>query len=99
MPVCEVSIVPVGTDAASYSDAVTRACDACSDRGVKHTVTAMATVLEGPLEDILSCAQAMHEAVLRGGCQRVVTHIAIDHRTDRPDSADRRVQAVGKTRA
>jgi uncharacterized protein (TIGR00106 family) len=99
MPVCEVSIVPVGTDAASYSDAVARACDACRDRGVKHSVTAMATVLEGPLDELLACARAMHEAVLRGGCERVVTHIAIDHRTDRPDSAERRVEAVAHARA
>jgi uncharacterized protein (TIGR00106 family) len=98
VPVCEVSIVPVGTDEASYSDAVARACAACRDRGVRHTVTAMATVLEGPLEELLACAQAMHEAVLRGGCRRVVTHIAIDHRTDRPDSADHRVQAVAHAR-
>ncbi len=45
----------------------------------------MATILEGPLPELMACAQAMHEAVLRGGCQRVVTHIAIDHRTDRGD--------------
>jgi uncharacterized protein (TIGR00106 family) len=99
MPVAEVSIVPVGTDEASFSDLVAKAVSACQARGVRHQVTAMATVLEGPLEAVLDCARSMHEAALRSGCPRVVTHIAIDHRTDKPDSAERRVAAVQAARA
>jgi uncharacterized protein (TIGR00106 family) len=98
MPVCEVAIVPVGTDETSYADAVERACQPCRERGVRHTVTPMATILEGPLPEIMACAQAMHEAVLRGGCQRVVTHIAIDHRTDRPEDGAEDLRRLGQVR-
>ena len=52
MAVAEVSIVPVGTDAPSFSSFVEAAANACRTTGVRHLVGPMATILEGEAEAI-----------------------------------------------
>jgi uncharacterized protein (TIGR00106 family) len=98
MPVLEVSIVPVGTDDTSFSSFVSRTQDAVRRHGIKHQVTPMSTILEGSLEECLACARDMHQAALQAGAQRVVTNIVIDHRTDKRDSMEERVEAVTQAR-
>jgi len=94
MALAEVCIVPVGTDAPSYSSFVSAALEACAVRGLRHEVGAMSTVLEGDLDAILDCTRRMHRAVLEAGAERVVTHLALEERTDRPDSGAERVAAI-----
>ncbi len=85
MPIAEIAVVPIGTDDASMSDTVARAHEAAHRRGIKHQVTPMSTVLEGPLNELFDCAREMHEAALRSGCPRVVTSFTIDERTDQTE--------------
>jgi len=94
MAVAEISIVPVGTDAPSYSSFVDAALRACAAGGLRHQVGAMSTVVEGESAEILHLARQMHRAVLDAGAERVVTHIALEERLDRGDGIDRRLEAA-----
>ena len=96
MAIAEVSIVPVGTDQPSYSTFVGAALRACAVPGLRHEVGAMSTVLEGDVETILACTRQMHRAVLQAGAERVVTHLAIEERTDRPDGMQERLPVSGR---
>ncbi len=94
MALAEVAIVPVGTEHPSYSSFVTAALEACDTKGVRYEVGPMSTVLEGDLDEILTCVSRMHRSVLQAGAQRVVTHVTLEERLDQRDSIERRVEAA-----
>lgn len=90
----EVSIVPVGTNQASFSSFVTEAARVAEQMGLKFQVTPTATVLEGDLQQALNCAQKMHAAAVRAGASRVVTNVTIDDRQDKALTMESAVDAV-----
>lgn len=94
MAICEVTVVPVGTDEASFSSYVVESLKAARDEGVKFQVTPTGTVLEGDLPKLLDVAQKMHQAAFRRGTARVVTTIQIDDRVDKPISMEHAVESV-----
>lgn len=94
MALVEVSIVPVGTNAASISSFVAEAARVADEMGLKYQVTPTATVLEGDLQQALNCAQKMHDAAMRAGAARVVTNVTIDDRHDKPLTMESSVDAV-----
>jgi uncharacterized protein (TIGR00106 family) len=81
MVVAEISVVP-------------RAVEVLRRRGLKHQVTAMCTLVEGELEEVLEAVGEMHRAVLEAGAPRVVTTLKVDERRDRPLSLEGKVEAV-----
>jgi len=48
--------------------------------GLKHEVGAVATTVEGGLDQVLDAIKHAHEAVLNQGAERVVTDIRIDEK-------------------
>lgn len=48
--------------------------------GLKHEVGAVATTVEGELDQVLDAIKHAHEAVLNRGVERVVTDIRIDEK-------------------
>jgi uncharacterized protein (TIGR00106 family) len=90
----EISIVPVGTDATSFSSTVAEACREAKRNGIKFDVTPIGTVMEGDLPALLNVAEQMHNAAFHHGSQRVVTNIAIDDRRDREMQMEHSVRAV-----
>ena len=96
MPVmAEISVVPVGTGAASVSGeiaAAMRALDAFPT--VRHELGAMGTTLTGELSDVLAACGAMHAAVLATGASRCYTIIKLDERTGKPMDAAGKVVSV-----
>lgn len=48
--------------------------------GLKHEVGAVATTVEGELDQVLDAIKHAHEAVLNQGVERVVTDIRIDEK-------------------
>ncbi len=96
MAVVEVKVVPVGTDQASFSRIVAacyRVVEMGSDK-LSHTLTPTSTILEGPLEQTLAAARAMHLVPFGHGAERVVTTITIDERHDKPQTLEQMVEAV-----
>jgi len=94
MALVEVSIVPVGTNEASFSSFVTEAARVAEQMGLKFQVTPTATVLEGDLQKALNCAQKMHAAAVSAGATRVVTNVTIDDRHDKDLTMEGAVDAV-----
>ena len=84
MPLMEISVVPVGTGTPSFSSHVAEAVLAVQHSGLPYQVTPTATVIEGSVDQLLHVAGAIHQTALAHGTQRVITHMTIDHRIDKP---------------
>ena len=63
---------------------------------MKYQLTAMGTLLEGELSEVLEAAKRMHEGVFGEDVKRVVTHITIDDRRDKKLTMYYKVQSVMK---
>lgn len=93
--IAEISIFPVG-EGTSLSPYVKRALEAIrSVEGLKLQVTPMCTILEATdLEQILEAFKRAHKAVKEAGAKRIVAHLKIDDRLDKPRSMEDKVKAV-----
>ena len=97
MALVEVSIVPLGTETPSVSQYIARAVEVLQgEKDIKYELTAMGTIIEGDLDQLLSLARKMHEAVFDAGVMRAVTIIEIDDRRDKPSSISSKVESVKK---
>lgn len=93
--VAEISVVPLGTSSPSVSQHVAACLDILKEaQGIHYQLTAMGTIVEGPLERVLEVAKLMHRACFNMGVQRVVTTIKIDERKDKPLTIGGKVEAV-----
>jgi uncharacterized protein (TIGR00106 family) len=63
-------------------------------KGITYQITPMATIVQGPLSQILQLAQAMHEVPFTMGVNRVLTSIIIDDRRDKLITMESKVKAV-----
>jgi uncharacterized protein (TIGR00106 family) len=91
----ELEIVALGTGSTSMSAHISDAIKAIERSGVKYQLTPMGTVLEASsLDDIFRATRSAHEALVKKGVNRVVTHITIDDRRDRPKNMEEKVEAV-----
>ena len=84
MTVCEVSVVPVGTDSPSVSEYVAEAQRIIKRSGLKSHLSPMCTCVEGELSRILELVTEMDEACFSKGAKRVITTLKIDERRDKP---------------
>ena len=95
MVIAEVSVIPIGTKTASVSKYVAKAIKALiQQKNVKYQLTAMGTILEGELNQVLDAAKRMHESVFGEEVKRVVTRITIDDRRDKKLTIDYKVESV-----
>jgi len=91
----DISVVPVGTQSSSVSQYVAGAVKILQNEpGIKYELTAMNTVIEGDLEQLLSLAHRMHNSAFDAGVKRVVTTIRIDERRDKPLTIEGKKAAV-----
>ncbi len=92
--IAEVSLVPMGTGT-SLSFYVAKAVKVLRDRGLKHILTPMCTVIEGEWDEVFQVVKEMHEAVFATGALRVVTSLKVDDRRDIEEiSMERKVRAI-----
>lgn len=94
MALLEISVVPVGTQTASFSSYVTDAVRLIEQRGLNYQVTPTATVIEGDLQQLMDVAKQIHQNAFANGCNRVITNISIDDRNDKNIDLNQQVQAV-----
>jgi uncharacterized protein (TIGR00106 family) len=92
--IAEINIIPLGTPGAAVGDYIADAVSVLEESGLDFEVTAMGTIVEGELEEILGVARRMHETPFSKGVLRVVTSIRIDDRRDREATASEKVEAV-----
>lgn len=95
MVIAEISVVPIGTKTPSVSKYVAKAIEAIKQQPrVNFQLTAMGTLLEGELGDVLAAATKMHNSIFGEKIRRVVTNIRIDDRRDKIVHMDHKVQSV-----
>jgi len=95
--IAEIHIVPIGTAATSLSRYITACINTVKQaQDISYQLTAMGTIVQGPLERILELAQKMHEIPFTMGVKRVVTTINIDDRRDKSITIDSKVKAVSQ---
>lgn len=85
MAVVFVSITPLGTGTPSVSRYVAGVERILRGTKLEHQLTAMGTIIEGELDEILEVIRRMHEHPFAEGAVRVSTLIKIDDRRDKPD--------------
>jgi len=93
--IAEIHVVPLGTATTSLSRYIAACLDIIKQaQEISYQLTAMGTIIQGPLEQVLELAQKMHEVPFTMGAKRVATTINIDDRRDKPATIEDKVKAV-----
>jgi uncharacterized protein (TIGR00106 family) len=83
MAVVFLTITPLGTGTPSVSSYVAGVERILRATGLEHQLTAMGTIIEGDLDEILAVVRRMHEHPFTQGAVRVSTLVKIDDRRDK----------------
>jgi uncharacterized protein (TIGR00106 family) len=95
--VAEITVVPLGTGSPGVSEYVAACMDVLGKRKtISYRLTPMGTIMEGPLDEILSVAREMHEVPFKKGALRVSTILKIDDRRDKALSMEGKLRSVRK---
>ena len=91
----ELEIVALGTGDTGMSKHIAEAVKAIDKLGIKYQLTPMGTVMEvAAIDDAFRAVKAAHEALVKSGVKRVVTHLTIDDRRDNPKGMAEKIDAV-----
>ena len=96
MAIVQVTIVPLGTGSTSVSEyvaAVQRVLEEAGSR-VRYQMTAMSTIIEGELDDLIAIVRRMHEVPFENGAMRVSTTLTIDDRRDKVGTMEQKLRSV-----
>lgn len=94
MAVVFVSITPLGTATPSVSQYVAGVEQVLRASGLKHQLTAMGTLIEGDVDEVLAVIRQMHEHPFARGAVRVSTFIKIDDRRDKEHTIAGKMRSV-----
>lgn len=94
MAIVFLTITPLGTATPSVSKYVAGVERVLRESGLRHQLTAMGTIIEGELDEILPVIRRMHEHPFAQGALRVSTSIRIDDRRDKPATIDSKMKSV-----
>jgi uncharacterized protein (TIGR00106 family) len=94
MAVAFLTITPLGTATPSLSSYVAGVERILQGTSLTHQLTAMGTIIEGEVDEILAVVRRMHEHPFTQGAQRVSTSLRIDDRRDRPHSIAGKMRSV-----
>jgi len=94
MAIAFLTITPLGTGTPSVSHFVAGVEKILRGTSLNHQLTAMGTIIEGDLDEILAVVRRMHEHPFSQGAQRVSTSLRIDDRRDKPHSIAGKMRSV-----
>ncbi len=94
MAVVFLSITPIGTGTPSVSRYVAGVEKILRASGLKNQLTAMGTIIEGDLDEILAVVRRMHEHPFTQGAVRVSTFVKIDDRRDQEHTIEGKMRSV-----
>ncbi|MBN2897179.1 MAG: MTH1187 family thiamine-binding protein [Clostridia bacterium] len=94
MAIVEFTIVPLGTGDTSISKYVAECHKILAASKLKYELTAMGTIVEGDLDEVLAIIMKMHEVPFTNKAKRVSTTIKIDDRRDKTATIENKVSAV-----
>ncbi|WP_281889023.1 MTH1187 family thiamine-binding protein [Paenibacillus sp. YYML68] len=100
MAIAEITVIPVGTESTSlsaYVAGIHRYLEQESAGGrISFEMTAMSTIVEGELTDLLRVVQGMHEQPFTEGAHRVCTSIKLDDRRDKQGSIAQKLHSIAE---
>ncbi len=76
----EIAAYPLGTGDASVSKEVSAIFDILDNCGLPYEISVMGTIIEGPLDRLLTIARELHDCLFSDSVRRVVTVIKIDEK-------------------
>ncbi len=91
--IADFTVVPIGVGV-SLSRYVAACERVLTDLGVRHTLHANGTGVEGEWDEVFAAIRRCHEAVHAMGAPRISTTIKVGTRTDREQSMADKVQSV-----
>jgi len=94
MAVVFLTITPLGTGTPSVSRYVAGCERILRESGLTHELTAMGTIIEGDLDEVLKVVRRMHESPFAEGAARVSTLVKIDDRRDKEHTIARKMKSV-----
>jgi uncharacterized protein (TIGR00106 family) len=94
MAVVFLTITPIGTATPSVSRYVAGVEKILRASGLKNQLTAMGTIIEGDLDEILKVVRRMHEHPFAEGAVRVSTLLKIDDRRDKEHTIAGKMKSV-----
>ena len=94
MAVVFLTITPLGTGTPSVSRYVAGVERILRATRLKHQLTAMGTIIEGDLDEILAVVRKMHEHPFTQGAVRVSTLVKIDDRRDKEHTIAGKMKSV-----
>jgi uncharacterized protein (TIGR00106 family) len=94
MAVVFLTITPLGTGTPSVSRYVAGVERILRETRLTHQLTAMGTIIEGDLDEILAVVRKMHEHPFTQGAVRVSTSLRIDDRRDKEHSIAGKMRSV-----
>jgi uncharacterized protein (TIGR00106 family) len=94
MAVVFLSITPIGTGTPSVSRYVAGVEKILRASGLENQLTAMGTIIEGDLDEILAVVRRMHEHPFTQGAVRVSTLVKIDDRRDQEHTIEGKMRSV-----
>ncbi len=94
MAVVFLTITPLGTGTPSVSRYVAGVEKILRATKLTHQLTAMGTLIEGDLDEILAVVRRMHEHPFTQGAVRVSTLLKIDDRRDREHTIAGKMRSV-----
>jgi len=94
MAVAFLTITPLGTATPSLSHYVAGVERLLRETGLKHQLTAMGTIIEGEVDELLAVVRRLHEHPFTQGAQRVSTSLRIDDRRDKAHSIEGKMRSV-----
>jgi uncharacterized protein (TIGR00106 family) len=94
MAVAFLTITPLGTATPSVSRYVAGVERILRRTRLTHQLTAMGTLIEGDLDEILAVVREMHEHPFTEGAMRVSTSLRIDDRRDKEHTIAGKMRSV-----
>jgi len=94
MAVVFLTITPLGTGSPSVSRYVAGVEKILRATSLTHQLTAMGTLIEGDLDEILAVVRKMHEHPFTQGALRVSTLVKIDDRRDKEHTIAGKMRSV-----
>jgi uncharacterized protein (TIGR00106 family) len=94
MAIAFLTITPLGTATPSVSSYVAGVERILRGTHLKHQLTAMGTIIEGDVDELLAVVRRMHEHPFTQGAQRVSTSLRIDDRRDKVASIEGKMRSV-----
>ena len=96
LAVAEIFITPLGTADSTIREYIRALLPLVKASGLKHELTAMGTLVEGPVDEILALVGRLHAATFDAslGTDRVVTHLRLDERRGEPLTLEGKVQGA-----